>query len=68
MFEVLGPRSSSLDLGIRLYVVFDEESEFSGPRTSTLSLDHFFLEKRTPKNLKMLFVNLFFFFSLLVFF
>ena len=36
------PGYTSLDLGIRLYiisVVFDEESEFSGPRTPNLSLD-----------------------------
>ena len=35
-----------------IYVVFDEESEFSGPRTPKLSLDQVFLEKRPPEKNK----------------
>ena len=35
-----------------IHVVFDEESELLGPRTPKLSLDHFFLEKRTPEKIK----------------
>ena len=31
-----------------IYVVFDEESEFSGPRTPKLRLDNFFLGKTFP--------------------
>ena len=31
-----------------IYVVFDEESEFSGPRTPKLRPDQVFYEKRTP--------------------
>ena len=31
-----------------IYVVFDEESEFSGPRTPKLSLDQVFLGKTSP--------------------
>ena len=30
------------------WVVFDEESEFSGPWTSTLSLDQVFVEENVP--------------------
>ena len=32
-----------------IYVVFDKESDFSGPRTPTLSPDKVFTQKRTPK-------------------
>ena len=31
-----------------IWVVFDEESEFSGPRTPNLSLDQVFLGKAPP--------------------
>ena len=44
-----------------IYVVFDEESEFSGPRTPKLSLDQVCQEKRTPKNLKNMFLTCFFY-------
>ena len=36
-----------------IYVVFDEESEFSGPRTPKLRPDQVFEEKRTLKNLNL---------------
>ena len=35
-----------------IYVVFDEESEFSGPRSPKLSLDQVFQEKRTPEKIR----------------
>ena len=35
-----------------IYVVFDEESEFSGPRTPKLSPDQAFKEKRTLEKIK----------------
>ena len=54
-------------MGIKtIYEVFDEESEFSGPRTPTLSLDEVFQENVPCKNLKNIFFHVFF--SLLVFF
>ena len=37
-----------------LYVVFDEESECSGPRRPKLRLDQVFEEKRTPQNFENL--------------
>ena len=36
-----------------IYVVFDEESKFSGPRTSKLSLDHVFFEENVPYKKKL---------------
>ena len=35
-----------------IYVVFDEESEFSGPRRPKLRPDQVFEEKRTPEKLR----------------
>ena len=35
-----------------IYVVFDEESEFSGPRMSNLSPDQVFYEKRTLEKIR----------------
>ena len=35
-----------------IYVVFDEESKFSGPRTPKLSLDQVFFGKTSPEKIK----------------
>ena len=47
-----------------IYVVFDEESEFSGPRTPKLSLDNFFDEnvpyKKCFSNLHFLLISFFY--------
>ena len=64
---VFWPEYTSLELGIRhdktTHVVFDEESEFSGPRTPKLSSDQV-VEENVP-NENLLFNMLF---SFLVFF
>ena len=45
-----------------MYVVFDEESEFSGPRTPKLSLDQVLKKNVPPKKIKKIvnfLINLF---------